>query len=472
MQQKHRIIEIYGLWLADLLCIGAAFFLSTYLRFGDWEGMVDSGIHYQVFLVFLLLCTVYDLAIGRKASLVSRSFWRELAAVLQYMVFLFLLAQSVMVVLKWAEVFSRLVMGYFVVINLLLTLLVHLIIKQIVRVYYASDQTAIKVLLAVQEDVGEERIKQLQEELDKPYQIVALAYVGATVDRHGQSVGEVPIVAGDESLLEVTGQMAIDEVYIKAPELSPQEIEGLIGGYDAMGVNCHYDLSHLPQGSGQHLLDEFGGHHVLTYARTNPDPQLLLLKRIIDLLGGLLGVVITIIFYPFVALAIKIESPGPVLFSQERIGRNGRRFTFYKFRSMYRDAEARKEELASQNEISGLMFKLENDPRITKVGRFLRKTSIDELPQFFNIVKGDMSLVGTRPPTADEFERYNQHYRRRISMTPGLTGLWQVSGRSGIEDFDEVVKLDLQYIDNWSLGLDMKILLKTIAVVLSGKGAK
>jgi lipopolysaccharide/colanic/teichoic acid biosynthesis glycosyltransferase len=122
--------------------------------------------------------------------------------------------------------------------------------------------------------------------------------------------------------------------------------------------------------------------------------------------------------------------------------------------------------------MSGLMFKMENDPRITKVGKFLRKTSIDELPQFWNIVKGDMSLVGTRPPTEDEFEQYNSHYRRRISMTPGLTGLWQISGRSDISDFDEVVKLDLEYIDNWSVGLDIKILFKTVGAVLRGRGSK
>ena len=136
------------------------------------------------------------------------------------------------------------------------------------------------------------------------------------------------------------------------------------------------------------------------------------------------------------------------------------------------DAEERKKELEAQNEMQGLMFKMENDPRITKVGRFIRKTSIDELPQFFNIVKGDMSLVGTRPPTEAEFEQYNSHYRRRISMTPGLTGLWQISGRSEIVDFDEVVRLDLEYIDNWTLGLDIKILFRTVWVVLAGKGSK
>ncbi len=177
-------------------------------------------------------------------------------------------------------------------------------------------------------------------------------------------------------------------------------------------------------------------------------------------------------FLPFVAAAIKLDSKGPVFFSQVRIGRNGRRFKIYKFRSMYIDAEERKKELEAENEMQGLMFKMENDPRITKVGAFLRKTSIDELPQFYNVFKGDMSLVGTRPPTADEFEKYNQYYRRRISMTPGLTGMWQVSGRSDIDNFDDVVKYDLMYIDNWSLRLDIRILFQTVGVVLFGKGAK
>ncbi len=180
---------------------------------------------------------------------------------------------------------------------------------------------------------------------------------------------------------------------------------------------------------------------------------------------------ITLLLTPFIAAAIKLSSKGPVLFSQIRIGKNGRRFTIYKFRSMYLDAEERKKELADQNEISGLMFKIKNDPRITPVGRFLRKTSLDELPQFYNVLRGDMSLVGTRPPTEDEFEKYSPYYRRRLCMTPGLTGLWQVSGRSDITDFDEVVKLDLEYIDNWSLTLDIKILIKTLWVVFAGKGS-
>jgi exopolysaccharide biosynthesis polyprenyl glycosylphosphotransferase len=195
-------------------------------------------------------------------------------------------------------------------------------------------------------------------------------------------------------------------------------------------------------------------------------------KRMLDIVGSLVGMVLLAIATIFVAPAIKLESPGPVFFGQTRIGKNGRRFTFYKFRSMYQDAEERKKELMAQNEVNGLMFKMKDDPRITKVGKFIRKTSIDELPQFWNVLRGDMSLVGTRPPTVDEFERYEAKHKGRLSMTPGLTGLWQISGRSDIMDFDDVVKLDMQYIDHWSILKDIKILISTVYVVIVGKGSR
>ncbi|MGN0902441.1 MAG: sugar transferase, partial [Succinivibrio sp.] len=147
-------------------------------------------------------------------------------------------------------------------------------------------------------------------------------------------------------------------------------------------------------------------------------------------------------------------------------------FNCYKFRSMVVDAEELKKKLMSKNEMNGLMFKMDNDPRITKVGRFIRKTSIDELPQFINVLKGDMSLVGTRPPTLDEYSRYEPKHKARVSMAPGLTGLWQVSGRSDIKNFDDVVALDMQYIDNWSFFLDLKIIFKTFLMVIAGVGAK
>ena len=163
------------------------------------------------------------------------------------------------------------------------------------------------------------------------------------------------------------------------------------------------------------------------------------------------------------AIAIKIDSPGPVMFKQTRVGKNGRHFKIYKFRSMYRDAEARKKELMEQNEIKGgVMFKMKDDPRITRVGKVIRKLSIDELPQFFNVLFGSMSLVGTRPPTLDEVDKYERNQWKRISIKPGITGMWQTSGRSTIDDFDKIVELDVEYIDNWSLWLDVKILFKTV----------
>jgi len=196
-------------------------------------------------------------------------------------------------------------------------------------------------------------------------------------------------------------------------------------------------------------------------------------KRMMDIILAVIALLLGSPVFLITAALVKFTSPGPIIFSQIRVGKYGRHFKFYKFRSMYIDAEARKAELLKNNESSdGVIFKMKRDPRITPVGRFIRKFSIDELPQFYNILIGDMSLVGTRPPTVDEFEKYNLNYRRRLSITPGLTGMWQVNGRSNVLSFDEVVKYDLEYIDNWSLRLDFKILLQTVGVVLFRKGAK
>ena len=206
----------------------------------------------------------------------------------------------------------------------------------------------------------------------------------------------------------------------------------------------------------------------------------LFVKRTIDILAGLAGCLLTGVVALFVGPAIYLKSPGPIFFSQIRVGKNGRKFKLYKFRSMYLDAEERKKELMEQNRVSdGLMFKLEYDPRIIGsekgkgkgIGNFIRKTSLDEFPQFWNVLKGDMSLIGTRPPTVDEWEKYELHHRARLAIKPGITGMWQVSGRSDITDFEEVVRLDTEYIENWSIGLDIKLLLKTVLVVLKGSGS-
>lgn len=203
-----------------------------------------------------------------------------------------------------------------------------------------------------------------------------------------------------------------------------------------------------------------------------------------DIICGALGCILTLVICIFIGPAIYIASPGPIFFSQERVGKNGKKFKMYKFRSMYLDAEERKAELMKDNKLGdGKMFKLDFDPRVignkvmpdgshkAGIGEFIRKTSLDEFPQFFNVLKGDMSIVGTRPPLISETNLYEYQHFARLAIKPGITGMWQVSGRSEIIDFDEVVKLDKYYIENWNLGLDIKILIKTVLVVVCKKGA-
>lgn len=239
-----------------------------------------------------------------------------------------------------------------------------------------------------------------------------------------------------------------------------------------MGVTVRLVVDFYKRRRANSYVSTVGTYPVLTYHTISLNTYEQLIKRSIDLLGGLVG---CILFSPVMlvtAIAIKLDSPGPVIFKQVRVGQNGRNFKIYKFRSMYVDAEERKKELMAQNEIEGgVMFKMKDDPRITRVGKVIRKLSIDELPQFFNVVQGTMSLVGTRPPTLDEVQKYKRNQWRRISIKPGITGMWQVNGRSRVQNFDDIVEMDIEYIDNWTLMLDIKIMLKTVLVLLKHNDA-
>ena len=208
---------------------------------------------------------------------------------------------------------------------------------------------------------------------------------------------------------------------------------------------------------------------VLVFHPLSIDPDRAAVKRLMDLVGSAVGLLVTALLTPLIALAVKLDSRGPAFFVQERIGQNGRRFRMYKFRTMRVGADSEQEALGPLSEMRGPIFKIPHDPRVTRVGRLLRRLSLDELPQFWNVLRGDMSLVGTRPPTPQEVERYELWHYRRLSVRPGLTGLWQAEGRGRIRDFDEIVRLDLQYVDRWSLGLDVKVLLKTLLRLGRGK---
>lgn len=263
---------------------------------------------------------------------------------------------------------------------------------------------------------------------------------------------------------------SIDEVTIALPSTYVRKIEPYILMCEDMGITVRMIVDLYGLKISKTYLSYLGTYPMLTFHSVTLNSVNLFFKRVIDIIGALVGLMLTAFIAIAIIIAIKLESKGPAIFSQERVGQNGRTFKIYKFRTMYVDAEEKKETLMKMNQIDGgYMFKMKDDPRITKIGRILRKTSLDELPQFINVLKGEMSLVGTRPPTLDEVSKYEAYHRRRLSFRPGLTGLWQVSGRSNITDFEEVVRLDTSYIDQWSLWLDIKIILKTVKIVFWNK---
>ncbi len=469
--KKYKVLEMYGLFVIDLAMILLSYTIAYLIRYQQLINYRQVSLHTLVCLMYMLVCVAYRLLINGNRNFVGRDWVVEAVAVAKYNAAILAVTIFILYFVQQAGEYSRLLFGYFAVINIILTFILHLLFKLVLKRYLQSKHARIPVLLVAEQKNVEKILNNLQAKMPINYEITSIVVLDG--DGTETTINGFEVIANRHNMLAKVKQIAVDEVFISVEDEAPDFVRQMIRDFEMMGVICHYDLAIAEWSANAKQVGDFANYTVVTYSLKRHDDKRLILKRMMDIAGGVVGLLITALVTPFVALAIKLESPGPVFFSQIRIGKNGRRFKIYKFRSMYRDAEERKKELEAQNEMSsGLMFKMENDPRITKVGAFIRKTSIDELPQFYNILVGDMSLVGTRPPTANEFEQYDPYFRRRLCMTPGLTGLWQVNGRGSVFDFEDVIKYDLEYIDNWSLGLDIRILFKTVLVVLTAKGAK
>jgi exopolysaccharide biosynthesis polyprenyl glycosylphosphotransferase len=279
--------------------------------------------------------------------------------------------------------------------------------------------------------------------------------------------GQVPDL---KRILEMQMTEPIDEVVFAVTRKKLDEMKQIFLMCEELGIRTRVAMNFFQNRVARIEIEELEGVPFLTFTTTPSNETQLALKRLLDVAVSLALLALSAPAILLAVIAIKLTSPGSVLFKQQRIGLNGRSFTLYKFRTMIEDAHERRGEVEHLNEMTGPVFKMKDDPRITAVGRILRKFSLDEIPQFWNVLKGDMSLVGPRPPIPEEVASYHRWHRRRLSMKPGLTCLWQVSGRNNI-DFDRWMQMDLQYIDNWSPTLDLKILLRTIPAVLLGRGA-
>ena len=472
-------LKHFDFMVLDLLVLQAAFVLAFVTYLGPTN---PYGIPlYGGMGAFLFLCDLVIIFFTEPfRNILKRGYYRELEALLQQALFVELFAVLYLFAQQTGEAYSRMVMlltgVFYVVLSYIARIIWKYVLKNIRRVGKRS------LLMVCSRENAEKTIRNIQDNNYGMYQISGLVLMEEGFV--GTEIGGVAVVADAGNVSAYAQKNWVDEVFVNLPENAPLP-HRLMDDFVEMGVTVHMNLSQVTHVPGRvQIVEKVGNYTVLTSSMNYATTKQAFLKRAMDIAGGLVGCLVCALLVIVVGPVIYISSPGPIFFTQERIGKNGKHFKMYKFRSMYMDAEERKKELLAQNKINGgLMFKLDFDPRIignkilpdgtrkTGIGQFIRSTSIDEFPQFINVLKGDMSLVGTRPPLISEFEAYQQHHRARMSVKPGITGMWQVSGRSEITDFEEVVRLDTKYINEWSIGLDIKILFQTVLAVLKRKGS-
>ncbi|HAB93853.1 MAG TPA: sugar transferase [Lachnospiraceae bacterium] len=468
--------------ILDIVMLQICFVLSYWI----WMGVENPYSYYLYRYQALLLAFCQILVIlftNSYKNILRRGAAEEFGAVLRFEVSFMLLDILFLFMVHQIYLISRKFTGIMVVMYLFASFFIRQLNKK--RIFHSAKVKEGKKSLMVMTSaaLAEKVVNNLIDNVYTDYRITGV-YLMDT-EANGRRIRDIPTMGRETDIINLIRTDWVDEVFVYQPDNMPYPMN-MIDAIMDMGITVHYGLEALNAHSdGTMEVSKVGSYRVLTNSLKVVSTKQIVCKRIMDIAGGLVGCAITLILCIFVGPAIYIQSPGPIFFKQKRIGLNGKQFYMYKFRSMYMDAEERKKQLMEKNNIAdGMMFKMDDDPRIigsekkdkngnpAGIGNFIRRTSIDEFPQFFNVLKGEMSLVGTRPPTLDEWEKYDLHHRVRMSIKPGITGLWQISGRSDITDFEEVVRLDREYIQNWSIWLDFKILFKTVGVVLKHEGAK
>ncbi len=450
IDQRKRIFAV-NLWFVDLVLTTASFYLAYRLRqLVDLQGYTVLRLpEYLWLLAIILPVWAVMLPLFRVYSDLTASPVDQVIRLTKGVLFAWLtLLAAQFFVSEDAFDRHRLIAVFTLVINYFLLVAYRIILIKLKK-HGALDVRHVAVVGSC--DAARDFARKIEEHRVWGLHLVGIfdqKDVKGLLERGG--LDELIVVTDNEPLSEFT------DTFLLCEEL---------------GVTARVVLNFFPHSFARTELERFGEFPLLSFSTTPTNEALFFVRRIMDLaIVCIFGIPILLVI-GISSIAIRLTSPGPVFFKQERCGLNGRLFTMYKLRSMVNNSEQARFELETLNEMDGPVFKSSRDPRRTKVGKFLRKFSIDEFPQFYNVLRGDMSLVGPRPPLPQEVARYERWQRRRLSMKPGITCLWQISGRNEVS-FQEWMKLDLTYIDNWSLLLDLKILLKTVPVVLLGRGAR
>lgn len=434
--------------LIDLVCLFMALILAYLIRNGSVRNLFTLGIYRNVMIFVILVDLFLIILFESYKGVLRRGRYQELRSVIRQMILIELASGLYLFTVSGGHTFSRIILYLMGIFYVLLSYCTRIIWKKRL-LHKMAEGGEHSLYIVTNYDLASKVIQNVKEHNYNRYNINGLILIDK--DMTGKEIAGVPVVADLNNAPSFICQQWVDEVFVNVDETYPYSQE-LIEELLEMGMPVHVNLAKVRSTPGQkQFVEAIGGYTVLTTTMNYATDRQALAKRVLDILGGLVGCFLTGVIFIFIAPAIYISSPGPIFFSQTRIGKNGKPFKMYKFRSMYMDAEERKAELMAQNKMSdGRMFKLDFDPRVignkilpdgtrkTGIGEFIRKTSLDEFPQFWNVLNGSMSLVGTRPILQDELRQYELHHRARIAIKPGITGMWQVSGRSDITDFEEV----------------------------------
>lgn len=480
-KESEGWLKHYDFVLLDMICLQLAFILAYAISGQGWNPY--SKLIYRNIAIFIELADAVALfSLDTLKSVLKRGYYQEFRKTIYNgvcvgvtaIVYLFLLHQS--------QNYSRMALILLIILYIGISYCVRLVWKDYLIGKMKNGGGDRSLMIVTTKDIAASVVQNMKNHNYARFTISGIAVIDC--DMVGSEINGIQVVANEENAAMYVCRQWIDEVLLVLSQDTPYP-EKLMKEFAETGVTVHLNLAKTENVLGKkQFVEKIGDYTVLTTTMNYASAKQLLAKRLMDIAGGLAGCLLTAIIFVFVAPMIYISSPGPIFFAQERVGKNGKKFKMYKFRSMYMDAEERKAELMKQNKMSdSKMFKMDFDPRVignkilpdgtkkTGIGDFIRRTSLDEFPQFFNVLKGDMSIVGTRPPLIGEVSEYELHHRARLAIKPGITGMWQVSGRSDITDFEEVVRLDTQYINEWNVGMDIKILIKTVLVVLRKDGS-